>query len=140
MTLHFMYLALLLTTTYLLVFTFLTLLYLHLQISQKNFFLLIFLVSIFREILSYTKDASFVGYFLIQFFMTISRPFPNQSPFWKCMIKSFVCLKSLVFLQRSFCPKTFDAFCFLSLSQLLFSSFSFPPILSGLQVFPVLNH
>ena len=136
MRLYFMYLALLLTTPYLLVFTLLT----SSNLPKDFFLLFIFLVSIFREILSYTKDASFVGYFLIQFFMTMSRPFPNQSPIWKCIIQSFLCLNSLVFLQRSFCPKTFDAFCFLSLSQLLFSSFSSPPILSCLQVFPVLNH
>ena len=142
MRLSFIYLALLLTTTYLLVFiTWLYFTYTFKSPKRLSFFFSFFPLFFWFQFSQRFRVTQRRFICLVTFsssFMTMSRPSPNHGPIRKCTIKSFVCVNCYFPSEELW--GTFDAFCFLSLSQLLFSSFSSPPILSCLQVFPVLNH
>ena len=105
-----MYLALLLTTTYLLVFTLLTLLYFYIFKSPKrlSFFLLFFWFQ-FSERFRVTRRRFICLVTFSSTFMTMSRPSPNQSPIRKCIIKSFVCV-NCYFSSKELLPQDFRCF------------------------------
>ena len=117
MRLSFIYLALLLTTTYLLVFiTWLYFTYTFKSPKRLSFFFSFFPLFFWFQFSQRFRVTRRRFICLVTFsssFMTMSRPSPNHGPIRKCTIKSFVCVNCYFLPSKELLPQ--DVRCFLLL-------------------------